>query len=343
VGSYASGSAMNPVAIDSIGMLTPAAGGAGGSVGAIYVGARRFDDLPPVSRDAIVGARINIPNQLAGLDRFLFMGAHVLWQAVDADLATRKIGLAVCAPSETDEPDLTGQSDRLLAGLAREAQLLLAPRACRVFAAGRAAIFDALPFALAVLGQADLAAVALLGVDSLVTKPRLRRAVERGGTTADGAAIPGEGAAAMLFTRRARSAAVAVLTGVGFASEPSATNREKNVGRGLQAAMANAIAGAGMPKATFGGLVHDGCGSAESVEELAWAKTSPLFAHSPELSILAPSVAMGDAGAAMGTMSLATAAFLLERRAWTGAGLCCLGAGDKRGAVVLAPVTGASG
>jgi hypothetical protein len=91
---------MNPITIDSIGMFTPAAADAGGSVGAMVIGARRTDTLAHVSKDTLIGARTNLPHELVGMDRLVLLGSHVLWEAVGAELATQKIGLVVCAPTK---------------------------------------------------------------------------------------------------------------------------------------------------------------------------------------------------------------------------------------------------
>jgi hypothetical protein len=228
------------------------------------------------------------------------------------------------------------KGNALLTALAKDAQLSIAPRASRVFADGRSAAFEALPFAVGALAQPDVAAVCLLGVDSLVTRPRLRHALEQGATFGNGVRAPGEAAAAVVFTRRPQPDSVAVLVGVGFADETSAQSGRKNTGQGLQTAIAKAIADAGLAGASFAGLVHDG--SAGATEELAWAKSNPLFTDSPDLSVLVPSIATGDSGAAAGVVSLATAAFLIEKSFWAGTGLCCLAGDLIRGAVVLNPL-----
>jgi hypothetical protein len=265
------------------------------------------------------------------------LGSQVLWEAIDAELATQKIGLVVCAPSDVDEPELADKGSALLTALAKDAQLSIAPRASRVFADGRSAVVEALPFAVGALAQPDLAAVCLLGVDSMVTRPRLRCALEQGATFGNGVRAPGEAAAAVVFTRRPRPDSVAVLSGVGFADEPSATSGRKNAGQGLQTAIAKAVVDAGVSQASFARLIHHG--SAKAAEELAWSKSNPLFADSPNLSLLAPSITTGDSGAAAGVVSLAAAAFLIEKSFWPGTTLCCFSDNHMRGAVVLNPLS----
>jgi hypothetical protein len=57
------------------------------------------------------------------------------------------------------------------------------------------------------------------------------------------------------------------------------------------------------------------------------------------MQCLLPHVSIGDAGAAMGVLALATSAFLIDKRAWPAAGLCCFTAAGPRGAAVVAPTT----
>ena len=325
---------MNPLAIDSIGMLTPLAADAGGSVSCMYIGARRFDELGLGQK----GAKTAIPDTMVGPDRLVRLGGYALFEAVYEALAAEKLGLVVCAPSEAEEPALTGRSADLLAGLAVESELSFVPRASRVFASGRDAIFDALPFARAALLQPDLAAVCLLGVDSLVTKPRLRRLLEQGATPGAGSWVPGEAAATVVLTRTTDPQALALLRSFGAARESAVGQQAPlNLGKGLLAAIDQAVAHAQLTQPVFSGLVHDMAGSAAETEELAWAKTGRAFAGSADMQCLFPHVSTGDAGAAMGVLALATSAFLIDRRAWSTAGLCCFTSAQQRGAVILMP------
>lgn len=326
---------MNPLAIDSIGMITPLAEDAGGSVGCIYTGARRFDELG----FSLTGAKAPLPDDLVGLERLVRLGAYALFEAIYEELAAEKIGLVVCAPTEVDEPSLTGQSAALLAGLAAASELSFVPRASRVFASGRNAIFEAFPFARVALLQPDLAAVCLLGVDSLVTKPRLQRFLERGTARRSGGRVPGEAAAAVVLTRRREPQALALLRSFGTANEPAVGQQgSPSLAKGLLAAIDQAVAHAQLAQPVFSGLVHGMAGTAEEAEELAWAKTGRAFALSTELQCVFPHVSTGDAGAAMAVLSMATSAFLIDKGVWPAAGLSCLAAYAQRGAVIMTPV-----
>ena len=325
---------MTPVAIDSIGIITAGADDAGGSVGCMVTGARRFDELA----FSLAGAKTPIPDHVVGLDRLVQLGAFALDEAIHADLVSAEIGLVICAPSEADEPTVAGQADNFLARLAAEFELTLAPRASRVFTSGRNAIFEALPFARAALLQPDLAAICILGVDSLVTKPRLKRFIESSGTLGDHV-CPGEAAAAVVLTRAKAPHAMAFLRATGTATEPSVgRSGQPNLGKGLLAAIHAAMAAAQENRPALSGLVHDMAGTAQDAEELAWAKTDRVFSASTRMECLLPSVSAGDTGAAAGVLSLSTLAFLIDKGAWPAAGLCCFSSGAQRGAALLTAI-----
>jgi len=323
---------VTPVAIDSIGIVTAGADDAGGSVGCMVTGARRFDELA----FSLAGAKTPIPDHVVGLDRLVQLGAFALDEAIHADLASTKIGLVVCAPSAADEPAMDGQTDDLLARLAAEFELTLAPRASRVFASGRNAIFEALPFARAALLQPDLAAICILGVDTLVTRPRLKLFVEASGYTR---LCPGEAAAAVVLARTEAPHRMAFLRGIGTATETSiGAPGQPNLAKGLLAAIDKAMVESEFPRPMFSGLVHDTVGTAQDAEELAWAKTDHAFSTSTRMECLLPSVSAGDTGAAAGVLSLATLAFLIDKGTWPGAGLCCFSSEGTRGAALLTPI-----
>ena len=332
---------MRPVFIDSVGIVTPAAGDTSGSVGCMYVEARRFDDLPKIGSrgPVLVGAKTPIPNDVVGLDRLVQLGTQAIWEAVSAEVAESEIGLVVCAPSEADEPALAGQSEVFLSRLAAEAEVDIVPRASRVFPLGHSSIFEALPFALASIMQPDVAAVCILGVDSLVTKPRLRLFLERGGTIGSGRPSPGEAGAAVVLTRRQGASAHAMLLGLGVAKDRFLDQEgPPHPGRGMIAAIDRATAEAEVERPAFSGLACDMSGTSTDMEELAWVKTGSAFLGSSQLETVFPCLAAADAGAAMGVLVLATSAFLIRKSAWSELGLCSLSAPGQRGAAVLSPV-----
>jgi hypothetical protein len=111
-----------------------------------------------------------------------------------------------------------------------------------------------------------------------------------------------------------------------------------NLGKGLLAAIDKAVLDAQLTQPVFSGLVHDMAGTAREAEELAWAKTSRAFAWSSEMQCLFPHISAGDTGAAMGVLTLATSAFLIDKGVWPVAGLCCLSSDKQRGAAILTPM-----
>lgn len=329
---------MKPVVVDAIGMITPGAADAAGSVGLIYTETRSFVALPRVTAQPlpITGAKTPIADDVVGVDRLVALGVQALWDAVDAELAATNIGLLVCTPSDKDEPGLAGQHDALLARLAAEARLVLAPQASRVFASGREAIFEALPLAMDLVIRSAVPAVCLLGVDSLVTPPRLKAFLESGAAFDLAPPPPGEAAAVVVLTRQPKVDALALLSGVGTSTEFSAVNAgQPNLGKGLLTAIDGALSQSQWDRPAFSVLVHDMAGGAKDYEEFAWTKTGSMFAQSRGMETIFPCVATADAGAAMGVLALATSAFLIDKRGFGGSGLCCLSSAQKRGAVVM--------
>jgi len=337
---------VKPVVVDAIGMITPGASDAAGSVALIYTETRRSVALPRVTEQprSITGAKTPIADDIVGIDRLVALATQALWEAVNAELAATNIGLLVCTPSEKDEPRLAGQHDAFLARLAAEAELALAPQASRVFASGREAIFEALPFALDLVMRSAVPAICILGVDSLVTGPRLKSFLESGTAFGVDHPPPGEAAAAVVLTRQPEVDSLALLAGVGMSTAPSAMSTgQPNLGKGLLAAIDMALSQSQWDRPIFSGLVHDMAGGAKDYEEFAWIKTGSAFAQSSGMATILPCVATADAGAAMGALALATSAFLIDKRAFGGAGLCCFSSGQKRGALVLAPPPGKRG
>jgi len=331
---------VNPLAVHSVGMVTPAAGDAAGSIGLIYTESRQFGSLPRIAVGAPEpsGLRTPLGGELAGVDRLVALGARALWEAVDGDLAERELGLVVCAPSAEDETSLSSTGDELLGRLASQAQLRVARRGCRGFSSGRSAIFDALAFARTVLQQSDLPAICLLGVDSLVTRSRLKRSLEYG----EAQCIPGEAAAAVVLSRKPVSGREPLLIGWGATNLSSTGVSSPVSGRALIGAIEQAVADAELSGPVFTQMVCDTSGAEPDMEELAWAKTGRPFARSTQMESYFPHFVTGDAGAAMGPLALATAAFLIGKSPSPAMALGCISSSRQRGAAILASSAGSA-
>jgi 3-oxoacyl-(acyl-carrier-protein) synthase len=222
-----------------------------------------------------------------------------------------------------------------LARLASDAGVLVDKRASRVFFGGATATVDALSFARQALGLRDLAAVCVLGVDSLSTQPRLGKLLREKSSQAE-RFVPGEAAAALLFTRRLGSDSLAILAGIG-ASSSDTDEKPSNQAKNSISAIERALSDAELSRAPIAAFVHDLPATQAGDEELTWLHGGSILA-TPGFSVLAPSSSAGEIGAASGILSLATLAFLMEKREINGLGLCIFASADgSRGAAVLTP------
>ena len=184
----------------------------------------------------------------------------------------------------------------------------------------------------------------LLGVDSLVTGPRVRGLLDAGriltGEQADGF-VPGEGAVALRFGVSKGNGA-AVLAGLGSGREPAAQNEEVSLtGIGLHEAAQQAVSEAGVRGADLRGLVHDVSGAQRDFEDFLLARGRPPLDSAASVRVFAPSFSVGEIGAAAGPLAIAMLAFFIAKGVLDGPGLCLLRSeGTTRGAVALAPADG---
>jgi 3-oxoacyl-[acyl-carrier-protein] synthase-1 len=264
-----------------------------------------------------------------GIDRLVALGTFAVKEATQGLAHATAIGLVVCAPSDglADEPD----REALLTRLAADAGLLVDKRSRRLFLGGPTAAVEALCFARQVLYSRDLAAVCVLGVDSLSTQPRFGKLVRERPAQPD-RFVPGEAAAAMLVTRPGQES-LAILAGLGI-SAPDKHDTLSNPANSSRVAIAHATseAGAEAPLAAF---VHDLPATQSGSEELAWLQGGAIPAG-PEIYVVFPASSTGETGAASGILSMVTLAFLIGNGEINGPGLCLLASADgARGAALL--------
>lgn len=330
---------MTMLAIQGVGATTPIAGDAAATVAGIYVDLQVAGEHPIKGSGGASTIAATTSLRDGGGDR-LFELAAFAFQEATASLPDRAdLGLVVCGPAPDDEASFGDGLGAFAARMQTDTTLHILPAASRVFPSGRGAVLDALAFVQSALKARTAPAICLLGVDSLVTSRRLRRLNTRGELARQGF-TPGEAAAAVLITQRPDAASMAIISGIGAAEEPSFGNRRAvpNVGKGFSSAIANAAADAGPSAVPFACLVHDLSTTPAECEELVWAKSCSTLSAPSQMSVLSPSSSVGSAGAAMGVLSLLTLAFLIDKGAVAGPGLCLFSTEDaRRGAVVLVP------
>jgi hypothetical protein len=323
---------MTALGIAAVGAMTAVGEDAPATVGSIFTEAEAFKRLAVAGRESLAGALTPIAGDVKGTDRLAALGAFVLKEATQEMVPGTEIGLVVCTSSDgiKDEPD--GET-RFLARLASDACVLVDKRASRVFFGGATATVDALSFARKALGSPDLAAVCVLGVDSLSTQPRLGKLLREKSSQAE-RFVPGEAAAALLLTRRLGSDSLAILAGIG--ASPSYTDEKpSNPAKNSISAIERAMSDAELSRAPIAALVHDLPATQAGDEELTWLYSGSILA-TPGFSVLAPSSSAGETGAASGILSLVTLAFLFRKAEISGPGVCLFAAANvQRGAALL--------
>jgi hypothetical protein len=328
------------LAISAVGSVTAVGEDAPATVGSIFTQAQVFGTLPAKRRDGrpVIGAATPTDHAIAGADRILMLASLAFREAVDRVPFGTEIGLAVCLPSEEEEdiPDV-----RLVAtvDLWSAESGLRVPVDLRRFFRGGAGIFDALTFAQATLDSRDLEAVCIVSADSLVTKPRLLRMLQKG-ALGIGQRVPGEGAAAALLSRRIMPNSLAVLAAVGSAGEPHEPTTVEHA-RAVATALRTALDSSRLGRTPIAALVHDLANSAAGREALAWMQSSDTFAAAEDMAVLAPAFSTGNTGVASGLLSLVTLAFLIGKGAFVGPGLSIMaGSNGHCTALALAPAPG---
>lgn len=330
---------MTTLAIQGLGATTPIAGDAAGTVAGIYVGLQVATEHPIKGSGGASTTAAATPLHDAGCDRLFELASFAFQEATDSLPERADLGLALCGPAPGDEVGLLEGFPAFVARMQKDTSLDIVPAASRVFSAGRGAVLDALAFAQSALKARTASAMCLLGVDSLVTARRLRK-LGAGGELARPGFTPGEAAAAILIVPRPDAESLAVITGIGAAEEPSFGQRRgiPNLGRGFASAIERAAADAGLSAVPYACLVHDLSDMPVDAEELLWARSSPTLSAPSQMSVLSPRSSVGSAGAAIGVLSLLALAFLIDKRALAGPGLCLFSSEDaRRGAAVLVP------
>jgi hypothetical protein len=304
------------------------------TVGSVFTEAEAFKRLAVAGREPLAGALTPIAAEVKSTDRLAALGTFALKEATQGMVPGTEIGLVVCTSSDgiTDEPD---REARFMARLASDAAVLVDKRASRVFFGGATATVDALSFARQALRSRDLAAVCVLGVDSLSTQPRLGKLLREKSSQPD-RFVPGEAAAALLLTRWLGSDSLAILAGIGFSSSDT-DEKPSNAAKNSISTIERALSDAELSRSPVAALVHDLPATQVGDEELTWLYAGSIVA-APGFSVLAPASSAGETGAASGILSLVTLAFLMEKREINGPGLCIFASVDgSRGAAVLTP------
>jgi hypothetical protein len=326
------------LAIRAVGAVTAVGEDAPATVGSIYTEAQISGTLPAKHRDGrrVVGAATPIGHEIEGAER-IFMLAGLAFREATAELPVgTEIGLAVCLPAEDKE---TISGDQVSAAVERwsaKSGLHIPSALCRLFRDGTPT-FEALAFAQAALDSRELEAVCVLSADSLVTKRRLMRMIQTDALDI-GQHVPGEGAAAVLLSRRLMPDSWAALAAIGRAEKNSPSAAATFLREAAVEAIKTTLNSCQLGRTPLAALVHDLGNPPAGPEALAWIQSSGAFAAAPEMVCLAPAFSTGSTGVASGLLSLVTLAFLVGKATVAGPGLCVLADSDGRStALALTP------
>jgi hypothetical protein len=329
---------MPPLGIAAVGAVTAVGEDASATVGSIFTEAQSFRRLPTASPEgrSLMGAVVPMGDDVKGVDRLVMLGVTAIKEATRVVPPDTEIGLVACVSPEADVANPEDRAPAFLTRLASEAGITIEPEVCRVLCASNLPILDALTVAEATLYSRDLPAVCVVGVDSLSTQPRLGKILRM--AASEGRFVPGEAAAALLLTRQLGPDSLAILAGTGTSEiSPTSTMRSRPA-TGSVAAIDRAVSCAELAGQPVTAMVHDLPCTQAGDEELAWLQGSPSFVVAPAMCILSPVLSVGEIGTASGILSIATLAFLMEKRESDGPGLCLFASTNgSRGAAVLKP------
>jgi 3-oxoacyl-[acyl-carrier-protein] synthase-1 len=329
--------------IQSLGAFTSVGGDVAMTMASLLSQFQAFDDLAAdaggAAGEPITGAATPLPARLAGVRRLAALGLLSLQECAAAAPPGPPVPLFVCAPGAGD---WDGSSSELLEGVTADAGIAVDLAQSRVFSSGRTGVVDALRAGRELLAARRASAFYLLGVDSLVTGDRPFRLAGAGRILDDDNSdgfVPGEGAAALLLAD-AGAHGVAALAGLGRGSEPAGGRADRALtGVGLHEAALGAVAEAQLRGADLCAVVHDVSGVQRDFEDLLLARGRPPLDAAGAARLFAPSLSVGEIGAAAGPLALAMLAFFIDKGVLGGPGLCLFHSdGTDRGAAAVAPL-----
>lgn len=333
---------MTALAIQSFGAVTAGGPNAARTMGAIHARIQLFGDTRVAGPAGtwITGALTPLRPRTGRLERTAGLGLLALMDcAAGAPASPLAMPVFVCS---AEASDLGSPEAELLEAILSGAPFPVDRARSRILARGK----DALPEALISIGRLlaarEAAGCYLVGADNLIAPKRLRRLARAGavvdGVNSDGF-VPGEGAAALLLVAHANRATKALIAGIGSARDVGLAKGEAATGQAIGQALDQALADARLKPAQLSAAVHDLAGQYALFEELALAAARPPLASLPALKMIQPAIATGEIGAASGVLSLAAAAFFLEREVVRDAAAALFtSAGPSRGAAILTGV-----
>ncbi len=217
-------------------------------------------------------------------------------------------------------------------------------RASAMILTGNTGGIRGLGHARALLQDSNVPGVLVTGVDSFLNRAALDH-MESGRylKTADNpdGVIPGEGAAALLVTRPwawDRIPPLLEVVGLGSAGEEAAADSDlPNTGKGLAAAIRDALSDAGMSTGATDFRLSDVAGERVQFAETNYAMSRTLRERHEQYPLWLPGESLGEVGAAAGPTLLAVAGIAFAKGYAPGPAALCQ-TGSRSGARALAVV-----
>jgi 3-oxoacyl-[acyl-carrier-protein] synthase-1 len=319
---------VRPLAIQAVGAFTGSGTSATRAIGSVRLGLKFFGELPSLDAagEPLIGATTPIDCSVEGVARLATMAAVALGECAEGCEDSRA-AILLCLPPPVDGSFVPAD---VMALLSAEAPFAGDRILNQMFSGGRETVFEALAEAERLLSTRAVSTVYLGGVDSLVDREPLDRAL-RAGLVKAGAAegfVPGEGAAFIRLGIGAQPGALSFVAGVAVEREPyPRRSSSPNTGDGLARAGRAALAAASLPSAEVGLFFHDASGDRFGFREAAMALVRLRSRAEPTPQVWAPATCTGEMGAAYGPFALAAAATFLHRGVCPGPAALVLGSG----------------
>lgn len=329
---------MKRLALRSIGAFTAGGATAPQTMASIHARFQLFGDSQVRGADGepLTVAATPINKVSKDARRLADLGSLALNEALAAAPDVGPVPLVVCAPMAGD---LGGSEAELLDGLLAAAANPIERAPSRVIARGREGIVEALEVVAELLRPGGATGCCLLGVDSLIGPRRLKKLMKEArildNVDSDGF-VPGEGAAALLFTAREDKQTMAVIAGTGRGREPAVGTGRALTGEGITDALEQALAESRLAPNQIAALALDLSGAHTLGEELALASARAPLTKMASAQVVQIPLMIGEIGAAAGPTALAALGFFLAKGVVVGAATALFTSeGASRGAAVV--------
>jgi 3-oxoacyl-[acyl-carrier-protein] synthase-1 len=305
----------HPVAIVNAGLVTSVGLSAAASCAAIRAGLTNHTETRFIdgSDEWIPGAQVVLDQPWCGREKL----GQMLRLAIDEclepfpDLRQRKLPVLLCLAEQDRHGRLAGL-DELLDDVAARLPMVWDPEHSGVITYGRVGVAVALARARTLIHERGVDRVIVAAADSLLLAATLDALDKEGrllSATNSNGFIPGEGAGAVLLSKRLGPEPQLTYVGLGFGTEAATVTSDDPLrGDGLTAAIGNSLVDAGHQMHDIDFRITDNSGEQYYFKEgaLALARTMRERVKT-EFDIWHPADCIGETGSTVGVVALAVA------------------------------------